>query len=333
MKKILIINDNSTSQVSGVITSLEKTVNILRQKGHEVKIIHHGLFRSFSLAPYFPEVYFSFFSKRFIKNAILKEKPDHVHIATEGTLGLKTRMICVKNKIKFTTSYHTNYDLYLQERIGKSLFKITKSFLYWFHKKAAAVMVSTESLKKNLEEKGYTNLLICPLGVDIELFKKPDNITPEYPKPIFTYLGRVAKEKNIGEFLECNLPGTKLVIGDGPQRQQLEKKYGDRVKFLGTKSGRELVKLLSQSDVLVFPSRTDTFGLTIVEALACEVPVAAHNVMGPKDIITHNVDGFLDEDLAKATLECLKLDRSVCRKKATLFSWENSAESFLKNLR
>ncbi len=333
MKKILIINDNSFSQVSGVITSLQKTIEILEKKDCKIEIIHHGLFFSFSLAPYFPEVYFSLFPGRKMKKAILKEKPDHIHIVTEGSLGLKARMICVKNKIKFTTSYHTHYDLYLKERVSKFFFKITKSYLRWFHGRSEAVMVSTLSLKKELEEKGYKNIVICPLGVDINFFKKPEGILSIYPKPIFTYLGRLAKEKNVGEFLKCDLPGTKLVIGDGPQRKQLEQVYGNKAIFVGTKTGQELVNLLSQSDVLVFPSRTDTFGLTIVEALACGIPVAAHNVMGPKDILSHGVDGFLDEDLAKAAIECLKLDKRVCREKALLFSWENSAETFLKNLK
>ncbi|MEI8174750.1 MAG: glycosyltransferase family 1 protein [bacterium] len=333
MKKILIVNDNSFSQISGVITSLQKTVEILEKKDCKIEIIHHGLFLSFSLAPYFPEVYFSLFPGGKLRKAILKDKPDHVHIVTEGSLGLKARMICVKNKIKFTTSYHTHYDLYLKERVSKFFFKITKSYLQWFHKKSEAVMVSTLSLKKELESKGYKNIVICPLGVDVNLFKNRDGNTSPYPRPIFTYLGRLAKEKNVGEFLKCSLPGTKLIIGDGPQRKQLEQTYGTTAIFVGTKTGQELVGLLSQSDVLVFPSRTDTFGLTIVEALACGVPVAAHNVMGPKDIITHNVDGFLDEDLAKAAQECLKLDKSVCREKALLFSWENSAETFLKNLK
>jgi len=194
-------------------------------------------------------------------------------------------------------------------------------------------MVSTESLKKELERKGYQNVVICPLGVDVSLFKKPKEIIRRYPGPIFTYLGRLAKEKNVEEFLGCSLSGTKLVIGDGPQRKQLERKYGERAIFLGIKRGLELVNLLSASDVLVFPSRTDTFGLTIIEALACEVPVAAHSVMGPRDIITPGVDGFLDENLAKAAQECLKLDRRVCREKALAFSWEHSVEMFLKNLR
>ena len=308
-------------------------MNILREKGHEVKIINHDLFYSFPLAPWFPEVYISLFPRRKLKKAIIKEKPDHIHIVTEGLLGYIARKICTKNKIKFTTSYHTNFDFYLQERIHKSFFKITKSYLYWFHSKAENVMASTQSLKEDLEKKGYKNVVICPLGVDVNFFKKPEKIVSSYKKPIFTYLGRLAKEKNVKEFFECNLPGTKLVIGDGPERKNLERVYSDKAIFVGIKTGQELVNLLSQSDVLVFPSKTDTFGLTIVEALACEVPVAAHNVMGPKDIITHNVDGFLDDNLEKAALKCLNLNKEVCRTKALKFSWENSAEAFLENLR
>ena len=335
MKKILIINDNSTSHASGVNTSIEKTMEILRQRGHDVKMIHHGLFRSFSFAPLFPEVSISLFPGRTIKKAVLKEHPDHIHIVTEGTLGLIARNICVKNNIKFTTAYHTHYDLYLKARVSPIFFKITKSYIRWFHSKASAVMVSTESLKSLLKENKYKNdIVISPLGVDVNLFKKPEKeIISKYNKPIFTYLGRLAKEKNVEEFLECDLPGTMLVIGDGPQRKQLENKYKEKAIFLGIKRSRELVDLLSQSDVLVFPSKTDTFGLTIIEALACGVPVAAHDIMGPKDIITHGVDGFLDEDITKASLACLKLNREECRKKAILFSWEHGVDAFLTNIK
>ncbi len=332
MKKIIIIDDSPISHVSGVTTAEEKTVSILSQMGHDVKIINHGMFHSFSLAPYFPELCISFLPGRTLKRILVKEKPDHVHIMTEGTLGLKTRMICIKNKIKFTTSYHTNYDLYLKERVNKIMFYITREYLLWFHKKSEAVMVSTESLKRELEKRNYKKLVICPLGVDVGLFKNTEKNSSNYQKPIFTYLGRVAKEKNIEEFLKCNLPGTKLIIGDGPQKKQLEENYGNKAVFLGIKRNQELVAVLSQSDVLVFPSRTDTFGLTIIEALACNVPVAAHDVMGPRDIITNGVDGFLDEDLSTAALNCLKLDNKVCREKALKFTWQNSAETFLKNL-
>ncbi|MEI7765632.1 MAG: glycosyltransferase family 1 protein [bacterium] len=330
--KILIITDTLVSKIDGVSTSIDQTTKFLRKNGHEVKVIHHGLFHSFSLAPYFPELLFSFFPGKKLKHEIIKEKPDYIHITTEGTLGLKARMICIKNNIKFTTSYHTHYDLYLKERVNNFFYKITKSYLLWFHKKSEAVMVSTDSLKKELASKGYKNLVICPLGVDINLFKKSTSVFSNYSKPIFTYLGRLAKEKNVEEFLKCTLPGTKLIIGDGPERKQLESKYKDSANFLGIKRGQELVNLLSQSDVLVFPSRTDTFGLVIVEALACNVPVAGHDVMGPRDIISHGVDGFLDEDLSKAALECLKLNKEVCREKAKTFSWENSANIFLQKL-
>jgi glycosyltransferase involved in cell wall biosynthesis len=333
MKKILIITDTVFSQINGVTTSLENTANILRQKGHKITIIHHELFRHFSLAPWFPEVHFSFFLGKKIRKALIKDNPDHVHILTEGSLGLYARMLCVGGKIKFTTAYHTNYGLYAKERVGNFISSIIESYLRWFHKGASLTMVGTESLKEYLEKKGYKNIAICPPGVDVNLFKKPDERISPYPKPIFTYLGRLAKEKNVVEYLGCDLPGTKLVIGDGPQKKQLERAYRTGAIFLGTKTGQELVNLLAQSDVLVFPSKTDTFGLVIVEALACGVPVAAHNVMGPKDIITHNVDGFLDENLELAARECLKLDRSACRKKALMFSWENSAEIFLDNLK
>jgi len=331
MQKILIITDAWAPQVNGVAMVLDRITKIIVEKGYDVQIIQHNLFHSFNV-PFFPEVRIAFFPGRRIKKILFEEKPDYVHIATEGQLGFIARIICAKKKIKFTTAYHTNFDLYLQARVSQFMLKIVGTYLRWFHNGSVATMVSTRSLKKELEKKGFRNVVITPLGVDTELFEKSKEAISPYPKPIFTYLGRIAKEKNVEEFLNCNLSGTKLIIGDGPQRKQLEKIYGNNAVFLGAKIGQELVDLLSQSDVLVFPSRTDTFGLVIVEALACGVPVAAHNVMGPKDIITHNIDGFLDEDLGLAARECLKLDRNACRKKALMFSWENSADTFLRNL-
>lgn len=332
MKKIIIITDAWDPQFNGVATSLKRITKILSAQGYDIKIIHHGMFYSFQL-PLFPEVRVAFWPGSRIKKILTKEKPDYIHLATEGQLGLVTRIICVKRKIKFSTAYHTNYDLYIKARVSRVLFGTTRAYLRWFHNAAAAVMVSTESLKKKLAKNGFRNLVVCPQGVDAEFFKQPEKkINVAYLRPIFSYVGRIAKEKNIDEYLACDLPGTKLVIGDGPQKKQLERKYASKAVFLGYRKGQELVDLLSQSDVFVFPSLTDTFGLVVLEALATGVPVAAHNVMGPRDIITHNVDGFLGDDLALAARECLKLNRENCRKKALLFSWEHSAEMFLKNL-
>lgn len=331
MKKIIIFTDGWHPMVSGVVRSLEKTIEILKKNNFDVVLIHPGMFHSIPVF-FYPEVRLSVFAQKKIEKIIEAEKPDYVHIATEGTLGLAARMVCVHNKIKFSTAYHTHIPMYLKVRTG-FLFNSTYAYLRWFHSASHALMVSTESLKEELEKHDFKNIVICPLGVDTEYFKRVENKTKkEFISPVFVFCGRVAVEKNIKEFLDCELPGTKLVIGDGPQREQLEKEYGDRVKFVGYKKGADLVNLLSLCDVFVFPSCTETFGLVILEAMSCGIPVAAHNVMGPKDIITSGVDGFVGDNLAEAALACLNISRKKCREKALQFSWEESAKSFIKNL-
>jgi glycosyltransferase involved in cell wall biosynthesis len=194
-------------------------------------------------------------------------------------------------------------------------------------------MVATPSLKRELEADGFGNVALCPLGVDAKLFaRKPASPMPTLLKPVFAYFGRLAREKSPEEFLNLDLPGTNLVIGDGPERKRLEERFGGQATFVGFKHGQDLVEWLSVCDAMVFPSRTDTFGLVILEALACGVPVAAHDVMGPRDIIEHGVDGMLAEDLGKAALACLSLDRSKCREKALRYSWEASTAAFKRNL-
>ncbi|MFA6548013.1 MAG: glycosyltransferase family 1 protein [Candidatus Magasanikbacteria bacterium] len=333
MKKIVIVTDGWKPQISGVVRSLEKTMEILKKNDFEVILIHPGLFRNFPVF-FYPEVRLSVFAKKKIDKIITKEKPDFVHIATEGTLGLAARMVCLHKKIKFTTAYHTHIPLYLKVRTG-FLFNSTYAYLRWFHRTTQALMVSTQSLKDELELHGFKKIVLCPLGVDTDFFKRDSgqkNEIENYQSPVFVFCGRVAIEKNVKEFLDCDLPGTKLIIGDGPQRKELEKEYGKKAVFVGYQKGEDLVKLLSACDVFVFPSYTDTFGLVVLEALACGVPVAAHNVMGPRDIITHGVDGFVGDDLTSAALACINLSREKCREKALRFSWEESVKSFITNL-
>lgn len=337
MKKIIIATDLWYPEINGVVRMIENISRFLEKKGFEVVIIHPGLF---STLPYllYPGVRISIFTRNKIKKILEAEKPDYVHIATEGPVGFSVRAFCIKNKWKFTTSYQGNVPYYATYYANKKidlLFKSLYAYLRWFHKKSSAVMVAVESLKQELKNQGFKNLAICPLGVDVEYFKRnPNSKAKEYYKqqsPIFVYFGRVAKEKNIEEFLKCDLPGTKLIIGDGPIRKQLEKKYKDAV-FVGWKNNHELIDLLSVSDVFVFPSVTETFGLVVIEALACGIPVAAHDVMGPKDIITQGVDGFLDENIEKAALKCLNLSREKCREKALKFSWEEAGKIFVNDL-
>jgi len=273
---------------------------------------------------------------KFKLGKMLKQiKPDYIHIATEGALGLAARTACIKRKWAFTTSYHTRLPEYIEVRTKiKSLEKLTWKYLHWFHSKSKKVIVSTPSLKKELEEKKFKNVSVLPFGADLELFKKNPKagIPKELKEPIFTFLGRIAPEKNIRAFLECDLPGSKLIIGDGPARKSLEKEFGETALFVGSKKGQKIVDLLSISNVFVFPSKTDTFGLVIVEALACGLPVAAYNVYGPKDIITNGKDGFLGPDLQKNALKCLNINPENCRKTALKYSWDNFTKKFIKNI-
>lgn len=337
MKKIIIITDTWRPQINGVVTAIEKTSQQLIKQGLVVTIVHPGMFFTTPF-PFYPEIKLAFFFGALLRKILLEDEPNYIHIATEGPLGYRARRICLHHKLIFTTSYHTHFPYYigyyLRLRVSRFLFDLTYRYLAWFHNAGAATMVSTESLRQELLRHNFKNPVICPLGVEIDLFTRNDQSTiPKFLKPVFIYMGRVSKEKNIEEYLRCHLPGTKLVIGDGPARKTLEKQYGGNALFVGYKKNQELVDWLSVGDVLVFPSRTDTFSLAIIESLACGVPVAAHDVMGPRDIITSGVDGFLDENLERAALACLNLSRLACVGKARKFSWSNSAQTFIANLK
>jgi glycosyltransferase involved in cell wall biosynthesis len=325
------VSDAWHPQVNGVVTVLETLVKHLEENDFVVTIIHPGLFKTIGLF-FYPEIRLSLFAKRKVEKLILETKPDFIHIVTEGPLGYAAEKACKKHRLQFTTSYHTHFPLYIEERVG-AFSEISYKILRKFHNKGVATMVATQSLINELKVHGFTNLVLWPLGVDVNFFKRTLNSSlPKLPSPVFAYLGRIAIEKNVEEFLKLALQGTKLVIGDGPDRAKLEEIYSDRAQFIGYKKGQELVDWLSLADVLVFPSHTDTFGLVIVEALSCGVPVAAHNVTGPKDIIENGVDGYLDQDLNRAALNCLKLSKEKCREKALQYSWEKSTESFISNL-
>ena len=335
--KIIIVTDAWHPQVNGVVTALQKTIDLLEKRNFEVSVIHPNLFSSIAF-PLYPEIKISLFSKKKVAYILEKEKPNFIHIATEGILGIAARKYCIKKSIPFTTSYHTHFPYYLEYYIkikNQTLINIAYSYLRWFHNKASTIMVASESLRHELDIHGLKNIKLWPLGVDTDLFKKNKNAIPEtfgLSKPLFTYFGRVSEEKNLEEFLRCTLPGTKLIIGDGPARKKLETNFRDKALFLGYKRGQELVDLLSISDVFVFPSYTETFGLTIIEAMACELSVAAHSVMGPIDIVTSGVDGILSTDIQQAAINCLKLSGPHCREKALTFSWEKSVEAFIRNL-
>ena len=332
MKKILLVTDAWAPQINGVVRVQNALIPRLKVRGYEVVVIEPGQFQTI-LTPMYPEIPLALFPRRRIASVVDRERPDAVHLMTEGPLGWAARSVCRKRGIPFTTWYHTHFQLYVDIRLHGFLGPIY-ALLRRFHAAAARTLVSTDTLKRELESTGFRkNVVVVPLGVDEELFTRdPSPILPPLPKPVFVYFGRLAPEKNPEEFLKLDLPGTKLVIGDGPDRKKLEERYGKTHKFVGYKHGQELVDLLSLADVFVFPSKTETFGLVALEALACGIPVAAHNLMGPKDIITEGKDGYLGEDLRSAALKCLDLKREDCRAKALQYSWDHLAEKFIENL-
>lgn len=333
-KKILIVSDTWTPQVNGVVTSFKKIIALLEADGFEVVVAHPGLFKNVPLLLY-PEIRLTLAPGRAIRRVMKAEQPDFIHIANEGPLGYAARSYCLKHKIPFTSSYHTHFPLYIPYYVPlahKSFTRVSSAYLRWFHNASQKTLVCSLSLKKDLAKQGFRHLGVWPLGVDAVLFKKNKAVKRTYPGPVYVYFGRLAKEKGLDEFLSTKIEGSKLIIGDGPARKTLEKKFGHEAHFLGYKRGQELIDLLSMSDVFVMPSRTETFGLVIVEALACELPVAAHNVMGPKDIVAHKKEGYLSDDLAEAMTQALKLRKKPLRQKALQFSWEKSKDIFLKQL-
>lgn len=327
MKHVVLVTDTWVPQVSGVVTVTQKTKELMEGRGYKVTIIHPGLFYSLPM-PLYPDLRLAFAWSSRLKEILRRERPDYIHIVTEGPLGLAARKACISLSYPFTSAYHTHFPLYVQEWLG-FLAEPTFTYLRWFHRPSTHVMVATRVLKAELERREFTNVVVTPFGVDTELFVPTEKAA--HTKPVFVYVGRIAKEKNVEAFLKMHVDGQKLVIGDGADRTRLERLYPD-AQFVGIKRGPELARLLADADVCVFPSRTDTFGLVVLEALACGVPVAAHPVMGPTEIITPGADGYLDEDLAIAAKQCLGLSSDNCRKKALMYPWSGHVDTFIKHL-
>lgn len=328
--KLLVVTDAWAPQVNGVVRTLEMLGNDLAAMGHDVAYATPE--GRFTLPlPSYPEIRMAMFPRKSLENMIDTFQPDAIHIATEGTLGLSARAICCKRKIPFTTSFHTRFPEYVRVRLPFVPEALLYRFLRWFHSPATAMMVATPSLKAELEGHGFNNLKLWSRGVDVETFRPVEGAKLPYEGPIWLYVGRVSVEKNLAAFLQLDLPGTKLVIGDGPNRSALERQF-PKAHFLGAKTGTELVRHYAASDVFVFPSRTDTFGLVMLEALACGVPVAAFPVQGPRDVVGDAAIACLDEDLGRACRKALTIPRDACRAFALNRSWRACTEQFLSNL-
>lgn len=327
--RILLVTDAWTPQLNGVVVTLANTVKWLERWGHTVQVLSPEGFRTFPM-PTYPEIPLAILPGREVARRMRAFQPDAVHIATEGPLGAAARAYCVKHGLAFTTAYHTCFPEYVKPRFGVPL-AWTYAWMRRFHAPSSAVLVATAAIRALLEQRGFRNLADWSRGVDTDLFHPAERRFNDLPRPVFLNVGRVAIEKNLPAFLGLDLPGTKLVVGDGPQRKELESRFPETV-FVGTKTGAELASYFQRADVFVFPSRTDTFGLVLVEAMACGTPVAAFPVRGPIDVVTDQAAGVLNEDLAAAARAALALDRVKVRRFAKRYSWEYSSRQFLSNL-
>lgn len=331
--RVVIATDAWKPQVNGVVRTLETLGDVLTDHGNEVRYITPNEFASVPL-PSYSEIRLSLLPNRKVAKLINEFKPDAIHIATEGPLGRAARRFCKRRRYPYTTSFHTRFAEYVNERLA-----IPVSWGYTvlrdFHRDGETMMVATPALMAELEERGFSNMKLWARGVDMDAFAPGDRtFFDPLARPIFLYVGRIAVEKSISDFLELDLPGSKVVVGDGPQREELERRFPE-VKFVGPKFGEDLTRCYQAADVFVFPSRTDTFGLVNVEALACGVPVAAYPVRGPLEILEGAPEscGSMNEDLQAACLSALENgDPAACRAWAQNFSWEAACRQFVANL-
>jgi len=328
--RIAFITDAWHPQINGVVTTIQNTCTTLEQSGHQIKLITPDQFKSIP-CPSYPSIRLAIACYGKLSRQLNELKPNRIHIATEGPLGIAARRYCIKHNLAFTTSFHTLFAEYINLR-----FKIPISFGYgflrWFHGPAKKVMVATQSVESDLIARGFKNHFVrWSRGVNPDFYYPREEDFLSLPRPISMFVGRVAIEKNIEAFLSLDFPGTKVVVGDGPQLKELKDNFSDAV-FVGFLSGEPLARHMAAADVFVFPSRTDTFGIVMLDALASGVPVAAYPVTGPLDVITSDKVGKLDENLAKAMSEALELDPNDCRNFAMNYSWANCTEQFFNNL-
>ena len=329
--RIIIVSDAWKPQVNGVVRTIERTVEELEKHGHECLVIGPDQFKTIP-APTYPEIRLAIAPYGKLKR-LLHGLPPHqtkIHIATEGPLGWAARRYCLKHEVPFSTAYHTKFPEYVAARAP-----VPKSWTYRlvrrFHRASVSVMVATETLWRLLEGYGFANLKTWTRGVDTELFQPREPIPLDLPKPIAVYVGRVAVEKNIEAFLDAEFAGSKLVVGGGPALEDLKAKYPNAT-FVGAKEGEELARYYSTGDVFAFPSLTDTFGLVMLEALACGVPVAAYPVTGPLDILKGHDVAVLGDDLSASMANALSIDPEACRDFAMSNSWAAATGQFLNNL-
>jgi glycosyltransferase involved in cell wall biosynthesis len=326
--KILVATDAWHPQVNGVVRTLAMIAEAAKPLGAEITFLTPQSFRTFAL-PSYPGLRLALPKSAKIACLIEDARPDSIHIATEGPIGIAVRRYCRRHALPFTTSFHTRFPDYVSARLP-----VRESWIWAalrrFHRDSEAVMVATPALAAELRARGFGNVVLWPRGVDISLFH-PRDVDLGLPRPVFLCVGRVAVEKNLEAFLDLDLPGTKLIVGDGPARAGLMKTYRDAV-FPGAQQGEELARSYAGADVFVFPSRTDTFGLVLLEALASGTPVAAFPVCGPRDVLGHAPVGALSDDLGQACRAALRISRQDCLEFAAKHTWEASARAFIAHM-
>jgi glycosyltransferase involved in cell wall biosynthesis len=326
--RILVATDAWHPQVNGVVRTLTMMAEAAKTFGIEVSFLTPQSFRTVAL-PSYPDLRVALPYQAKIARLIADARPDSIHIATEGPIGLLVRRYCRKQGLPFTTSFHTRFPEYISARLP-----VPESWIWAalrrFHGASQAVMAATPALAGELRARGFRNVVLWPRGVDAKHFH-PRPADLGLPRPVFLCVGRVAVEKNLEAFLDLDLPGTQVVVGDGPELMALARKYPHAV-FLGARQGEALAEAYAAADVFVFPSRTDTFGLVLLEALASGLPVAAFPVTGPRDVIGAAPVGALNEDLREACLSALEISPQACLEFAARHTWEASARSFVENI-
>jgi glycosyltransferase involved in cell wall biosynthesis len=328
--KLAIVTDAWSPQTNGVVTTLSRTTDCLTALGHSVRLLTPEGMPTVP-CPTYPEIRLALFQRRKVEQWLESERPDALHIATEGPLGLAARNVAYRASFAFTTSYHTQFPQYLRARFPIPE-RLSFAGLRAFHAPATRTMVGTKRVREDLRRHGFKHLVYWSRGVDTDLFqpRAADDCRP-YASPVMIYAGRVSVEKSVEDFCRVTVPGTKLIIGGGPALEDLRRRYPD-VIFTGYKYGAELAALLRMGDCFVFPSRTDTFGLVMLEAMASGLPVAAYPVTGPVDVVREGVSGCLDSDLKRAIERALRLDPRRAREQALEYRWENATRQFIGNL-
>ncbi len=328
--RILVATDAWRPQVNGVVRTLEALADEAPRHGAEILPLTPEPFRSVPM-PSYPEIRLAIAAPSAVAGAIEAARPNAIHIATEGPIGYMVRRYCLQNGIPFTTCYHTRYPEYLAARLPVPL-GASYAWLRRFHNAAAATMVATPALQGELAARGFQRLVLWKRGVPVQSFGTGRPGLMHLPRPIFLCVARVAVEKNIEAFLSLDLPGTKVVVGEGPARAELAARF-PRAVFLGLRTGQDLADVYASADAFVFPSRTDTYGLVLLEALAAGVPVAAFPVTGPREILQGSGCGVLSDDLRMAALSALTIPRERCRAFATRHDLADSTRSFVQNVR